>query len=84
MTEIERLLSPLDALAAARRLRERLPSRKHIFMDSDHSNRGNGKRAVMIAGVRYASMRKASEAHKRSCACIAKWLELGKATYAED
>ena len=72
-----------SALEAARRVKAKHPVRKHVFMDADQRE-SNAQRAVIIDGVRYASMRKAAEAVKRSCACISKWVESGRAAYAED
>ena len=81
-----KMLLALDdtaALAAARKLKAKCEVRKHIFMDADQRE-SNAQRAVVVDGVRYPSMRKAAAAHNRSCECLRKWIERGKAEYAED
>ena len=84
MTEIERLMNPQDAIAAARRLKAKFKPRNHIVMADEKSNKFHGRQAILINGHRYPSLRAAARAHSTSPATVTKWLEIGKANYAED
>lgn len=77
-------LGDATALDAARRCREKLKEqiRENIFMRE--APKGNGKRAIVVNGVRYGSIRRAAFAHSIAAGTMIKWLEEGKARYAED
>lgn len=76
--------APLDA---ARRLKAQLPSRSHIVMAEPRTLFGGvrgGSREVEVQGVRYGSIRKAARAHRVTPFTMHKWLEEGRAAYADE
>jgi len=84
MTEIERLLRPIEALQAAKRLKAILPVRKRNLFAVDQGEKRNKKRPVIIKGIRYPSLRRAANAHSVAGSIMLGWLASGKAKYAED
>ena len=77
-------LGDATALDAARRLKMLLPSRKHVAFDEEPRTGMGYKRPVMVAGTVYESIRQAANAHKVAPSRVHKWLEEGKAYYADD
>lgn len=73
-----------SALAAHARLLSTLPVREHRCEDDPAMplNPPGAKRAVLIAGQRYASMKRAALAHGVSNHTIYRWLDEGRAQYA--
>ena len=83
------MIQPLDDLLAYeaqlahRRLSKALQTREHRIKDEMPDLVAPGtKRAVVIAGVRYKSLKAASRAKRLSVHTIYRWLDDGKAQYA--
>lgn len=82
-----KLLACLDmapALDAAKRVKAQLPSRKHVLEDDKPSSKRNHKRAVIIQGSRYPSLRRAALACNVAGSVMLAWIASGRAKYAED
>lgn len=77
-------LGDATALDAARRLKRELPWRIHRGMPEEPRENCGHKRAVIVQGEIYKSIRKAAEAHKVSNFTMHKWLQSGKASYFEE
>ena len=78
-----RVLDPDDALEAARRIKKKLSGNVRSVVYLEEHQKSNGKRRVIINGEVYASINKAADACRVSAFTMRKWIECGKATFAE-
>ena len=83
------MIQPLDdlhqyeAALAHRRLSKKMPAREHRIKDEMPALVPPGtKRAVVIAGRTYRSMKAAAKATRMSPNTIYRWLDDGRAAYA--
>ncbi len=78
-----RVLSPEDALDAARKLKKKLSRNVRSVIYLEEHQKSSGKRGVICEGEVYDSIRSAASANKVSSFTMTKWIESGKAAYAE-
>ena len=77
-------LGDASALDAARKLRRELPSKLHLFMTDEPRPKTGAKRPVKVAGEIYPSVRSAADGQRVTAFTMLKWLESGKAVYADE